>query len=63
MLAAVGCTSMFGRRGLPADPLFANRKPIESPAKAGPSVPLPFFEPVPATNPYSAGRDDDVFMP
>jgi hypothetical protein len=49
----VGC-GLFGPHGLPADPLFANRKPIESPANSGPPMVRPFSEPVPAANPYVA---------
>ena len=55
-LAPAGCEALFGRQGLPPDPLFVNRKPIESKAKAGPPVDLPFSEPAPAANPYAAER-------
>ena len=50
VLMLVGCNGL----GLPSDPLFANRKPIESKAKTGPPVLTPFSEPVPAANPYYA---------
>ena len=51
VLMLVGCKGMFGRQGLPPDPLFATRKPIESKAKTGPAVATPFSEPMPAANP------------
>jgi hypothetical protein len=51
-LACAGCT-LFGPNGLPSDPLFANRKPIESNANAGPPVVRAFAEPMPAANPYA----------
>ena len=56
VLALCGCESLFGRQGLPGDPLFANRKPIETKGKVGPPAPLPVTEPVPPVNPYSAIR-------
>jgi hypothetical protein len=43
LLALGGCAS----QGLPADPLFANRKPIESKTKAGPPVATSYNEPTP----------------
>ena len=48
-----GCKGMFGPQGLPPDPLFANRKPIESKAKHVPAAAMPFHEPAPAQNPYA----------
>ncbi len=56
ILALTGCTGIFGRQGLPPDPLFANRKPIEAKAKAGPPTAPAFSEPTPAANPYFAER-------
>lgn len=53
-LLLTGCKGMFGRQGLPPDPLFANRKPVESNLKAGPATPIPFSEPTPAVNPYAS---------
>jgi hypothetical protein len=47
LLAVGGCKGMFGRQGLPPDPLFAVRKPIESKAQAGPPAETPFTEPMP----------------
>src|SRR5947208_14066459 len=43
LLALFGCKS----EGLPADPLFANRKPPETKAKAADPVDTPLFEPTP----------------
>jgi hypothetical protein len=51
-LICAGCT-LFGAQGLPPDPLFANRKPIESNTNAGPPVVRAFSEPMPAANPYA----------
>jgi hypothetical protein len=56
MLAAVGCKGMLCTQGLPQDPLFANRKPIESKAITGPPEPVPHVEPTPPINPYAAER-------
>ena len=47
LLFTCGCKAMFGSQGLPADPLFANRKPVESKANAGPPVEMPYREPPP----------------
>lgn len=43
LLALAGCKS----EGLPADPLFANGKPAETKAVAGPPVDTPLYEPTP----------------
>lgn len=51
LLGLSGCTGMFGRQGLPADPLFSNGKPAEAKTLSGPPVMTPFSEPtVPANN-------------
>jgi hypothetical protein len=47
-----GCK--FGQQGLPPDPLFANRKPIESKAQTGTPTAVAFSEPTPPANPYFA---------
>jgi hypothetical protein len=47
-----GCQGLFGPHGLPADPFFANRKPVESRAKTGPPEPTPSSEPIPPVNHY-----------
>jgi hypothetical protein len=52
LLLASGCTGLFGSRGLPSDPLFAHRKPVESKALAGPPQDVPLSEPRPPVNPY-----------
>ena len=49
LLGLSGCTGMFGRQGLPADPLFSNGKPVEAKAQSGPPMVTPFSDPpVPA---------------
>lgn len=45
LLALSGCTGLFGRDGIPADPLFHNGKPRESKCHAGPPILTPFSEP------------------
>jgi hypothetical protein len=45
ILGLSGCTGMFGRQGLPADPLFSNGKPDEAKAHSGPPIAIPFSEP------------------
>lgn len=54
LLLLIGCKGMFGRQGLPPDPLFANRKATESKVKTGPPIDIPFTEPTAAVNPYFA---------
>ena len=56
LLLLGGCKGMFGPQGLPADPLFANRKPIESKASAGPPIATPDREPMPPVQTFSAAR-------
>lgn len=51
-----GCKGMFGRQGLPPDPLFADRKPIESKAQAGPPMATPDREPVPPPQTFGVER-------
>jgi hypothetical protein len=45
LLGLSGCAGMFGRQGLPADPLFSNGKPAEAKAQSGPPITTPFSEP------------------
>jgi hypothetical protein len=52
LLLASGCTGLFGSRGLPPDPLFAHRKPVESQARASSPQEMPLHEPRPPANPY-----------
>lgn len=56
ILFVAGCKSMFGSRGMPPDPIFANRKPVESKAVSGPPMSAPYNEPPPPVNPYVAER-------
>jgi hypothetical protein len=50
LLLASGCADMFGRQGMPADPLFASGKPAEAKTNSGPPTPMPFSEPTPPLN-------------
>jgi hypothetical protein len=54
LLLTCGCKAMFGSQGLPADPLFANRKPVESKAIAGPPIETPYQEPPPPVQRFVA---------
>jgi hypothetical protein len=49
-----GCKGLFGSQGLPDDPLFLDKKPLESRAESGPPVALSYSEPAPPSNPYFA---------
>ena len=51
LLASSACNGMFGSQGMPPDPLFANRKPVESKVIAGPPVDTPYSEPAPPEHP------------
>ena len=55
-LALAGCKGMFGPQGVPADPLYADRKPIESKASAGSPMATPDREPTPPVQAFGAGR-------
>jgi hypothetical protein len=48
-----GCGA-FGHHGVPEDPLFVNRKPIEAHAVSGPPITIARASPVPPANPYFA---------
>lgn len=50
LFTATGCAEMFGRQGMPADPLYASGKPAESKTTNGPATPTPFSEPTPPLN-------------
>ncbi len=54
LLLLLGCKGIFGPHGLPPDPLFATRKPIESKTKTGPPAAEGFGLPVVPGNPYFA---------
>ena len=59
LMLASGCAEMFGRQGMPADPLFASGKPAESKATNGPAAPIPFSEPTP---PHNKTRPDPALI-
>jgi hypothetical protein len=52
LLALSGCKS----EGLPPDPLFATRKPVQSKAQAGPPIETPFYEPTPPLQRFFTSR-------
>jgi hypothetical protein len=57
LLASIaGCQGLFGRHGLPEDPLFVDRKPLESKADTARAVAPGWTEPAPPTNPYFASQ-------
>ena len=56
LLLMGGCKGLFSGQGLPADPLFANRKPIESKANAVPPAATPDREPTPPVQTFGVGR-------
>jgi hypothetical protein len=51
-----GCAGLFSSRGLPDDPLFVNRKPLESKAVSAPPIHVAHVEPAPPPNPYFAAN-------
>ena len=51
-----GCQGLFGRHGLPEDPLFVDRKPLESKADTARPVASGWTEPAPPANPYFASQ-------
>ena len=52
LLALAGCQGP----GMPPDPLFANRKPVETKAVAGPPVDTPLYEPRPPAQRFFVDR-------
>jgi hypothetical protein len=56
LLAMGGCKGMVGQQGMPPDPLFADRKAIESKAQSGPPVATPDHEPAPPEHNFVTGR-------
>jgi hypothetical protein len=52
----VGCKGIFGSQGLPQDPLFLDKRPLEAKAIFAPPVTIAYSEPLPPTNPYLAQR-------
>jgi hypothetical protein len=55
LVGLAGCKGLFPDPGLPDDPLFIDRKPLEAKARLGPPVPVVVAEPTPPANPYFAG--------
>ncbi len=51
-----GCKGLFGSQGLPHDPMFLDRSPVEVKAHYEPPVMLAYSEPVPPANPFLAKR-------
>jgi hypothetical protein len=49
-----GCSGLFSGHGLPDDPLFISRKPLEAKAVSAPPVVIAHLEPAPPPNPYFA---------
>ena len=49
-----GCKSLFAAQGLPDDPLFVHRKPLEVKADSTRPTVLVYSEPSPPANPYFA---------
>jgi hypothetical protein len=48
-----GCKGLFGTQGPPEDPLFLNKKPLETkPQNARPAA-IAYSEPLPPSNPYA----------
>jgi hypothetical protein len=50
-----GCKGLFGNQGLPRDPMFLDKKPVESKARYSPPVTFAYSEPVPPTHPSGPG--------
>jgi hypothetical protein len=55
-----GCKGLFGSQGLPKDPLFLDRKPVEVKARLAPPIAIAYSEPSPPANPYLARRTQDA---
>src|SRR5207244_3107383 len=53
LVLLAGCKSVFGTQGPPDDPLFVNRKPLESKAVNTAPMAIPHSEVLPAANPYA----------
>ncbi len=51
-LCLTGCQSWFKDPGLPYDPLFELRKPVETKGKQQPPQDVPFLEITPPTDPF-----------
>jgi len=57
-----GCQALFGRPSLPEDPLFVDRKPLESKTDTT-RPPVGWTEPPPPANPYFAGQAQQREVP
>jgi hypothetical protein len=53
-VCATGCRGLFGSQGLPADPLFAGRKPAETRPETAAPVQLAHVEPAMPESPLLA---------
>ena len=49
-----GCKGLFGTQGPPDDPLFLNKKPLETKAHNARPVALAYSEPLPPLNSHAA---------
>jgi hypothetical protein len=59
-MAAMGCQALSGKSGIPEDPLFASRKPIESKAMTAAPIAVAFVEPPVPQDPdiaLASGKD------
>jgi hypothetical protein len=49
-----GCQGIFGNQGVPDDPLFLDKKPLEAKAELAPPIALVYTPLTPPANPYFA---------
>jgi hypothetical protein len=54
VICLAGCRGLFATQGPPDDPLFLDKKPLESKAQSAPPVAVAYSEPAPPANPYFA---------
>src|SRR5438105_529273 len=52
LVGCAGCKSLFAPHGLPADPLFVHRKPLEVKADSSRPIAVVYSEPSAPANPY-----------
>ncbi len=52
LLALTGCQGLFAKQGLPPDPLFLEKAPLEAKAVLLPATAPSYSEPQPPSNPY-----------
>ena len=55
--ANLGCRGMFGGQGIPEDPLFVSRKPVEAKAELKPPELVAYAEPAMPIDPIVIARD------